>query len=77
MKEKVLTAKIKNTWTTAYEAGKDTQLSKIAAKALSQLHEMCYLQNAIRTNPGGAYAHMMTHEVESEVPAVVPNHRRV
>ena len=24
MKEKVLTAKIKNTWTTAYEAGKDT-----------------------------------------------------
>ena len=34
-------------------------------------------KNAIRTNPGGAYAHMMTHEVESEVPAVVPSHRRV
>ena len=34
-------------------------------------------KNAIRTNPGGAYAHMRTHEGESEVPAVVPSHRRV
>ena len=32
---------------------------------------------AIRTNPGGAYAHMRTNEGESEVPAVVPSHRRV
>ena len=52
----------------------------MAAEALSQLHEMCLTvtyKDVIRTNPGGAYAHMMTHEVESEVPAVVPNHRRV
>ena len=40
-------------------------------------------KNAIRTNPGGAYAHMRTHERErerereSEVPAVVPSHRGV
>ena len=59
MKEKVLTAKIKNTWTTAYEAGKDTQLSKIAAKALSQLHEMCYLQKCHSNEPRRG---LCTHE---------------
>ena len=42
-------------------------------------------KNVIRPNPGGASAHMRTHERErererereSEVPAVVPSHRRV
>ena len=34
-------------------------------------------KNVIRTNPGGADAHMRTHDREIEVPAVVPSHRRV
>ena len=34
-------------------------------------------KNVIRTNPGGADAHMRTHDREIEVPAVGPSHRRV
>ena len=34
-------------------------------------------KNVIRTGPGGAYAHMRTHDGEIEVPTVVPSHRRV
>ena len=34
-------------------------------------------KNVNRTNPGGADAHMRTHDREIEVPAVVPSHRRV
>ena len=34
-------------------------------------------KTAIRTNPGGADAHMRTHDREIEVPAVVPSHRCV
>ena len=31
----------------------------------------------IRTSPGGADAHMRTHDGEIEVPTLVPSHRRV
>ena len=34
-------------------------------------------KNVIRTSPGGAYAHMRTHDGEIEVPTLVPSHRRV
>ena len=34
-------------------------------------------KNVNRTNPGGADAHMRTHDREIEVPALVPSHRRV
>ena len=34
-------------------------------------------RNVIRTSPGGAYAHMRTHDGEIEVPTLVPSHRRV
>ena len=34
-------------------------------------------KNVIRTGPGGAYAHMRTHDGEIEVPTLVPSHRRV
>ena len=30
-----------------------------------------------RTSPGGAYAHMRTHDGEIEVPTLEPSHRRV
>ena len=31
-------------------------------------------RNVIRTSPGGAYAHMRTHNGEIEVPTLVPSH---
>ena len=34
-------------------------------------------RNVIRTSPGGAYAHMRTHDGEIEVPTLVPSHRHV
>jgi hypothetical protein len=34
-------------------------------------------KNVIRTSPGGAYAHMRTHDGEIEVPTLEPSHRRV
>ena len=34
-------------------------------------------RNVIRTSPGGADAHMRTHDGEIEVPTLVPSHRRV
>ena len=34
-------------------------------------------KNVIRTSPGGAYAHMRTHDGEIEVPTLVPSHRHV
>ena len=34
-------------------------------------------RNVIRTSPGGAYAHMRTHDGEIEMPTLVPSHRRV
>ena len=34
-------------------------------------------RNVIRTSPGGADAHMRTHDGEIEVPTLEPSHRRV
>ena len=34
-------------------------------------------RNVIRTSPGGADAHMRTHDGEIEVPTLVPSHRHV
>ena len=34
-------------------------------------------RNVIQTSPGGAEAHMRTHDGEIEVPTLEPSHRRV
>ena len=51
MKENGAKVKIRKTYPTASEAGKNTQLSKMDAEALSQLHELYYVQNCDANEP--------------------------
>ena len=48
----------------------------MAAEALLPLHDCVTYRDVIRTSPGGAYAHMRTHDGEIEVPTLEPSHRR-
>ena len=65
-RKKVLKARIKNTWITEYEAGKIPNYRKVSRRPCHSSMKCVTYKNAIRTNPGGSYAHMRTHERERE-----------